>query len=371
MLYSNDDMDLTNEKSFLTGLNTSQIVKSDTKKSIVFKIEDVDPPLSENGQSIPLPDNSNYSRVIDNIQETLKKVNPKFTNPSIVHIWRSHFTTPACTSILSDMFWFSLVKIDKRAGFKEYKKNLLERISHNYIQVFVNVPMDHKEIFFENFFDAIAQGVFYSMFFSYPKSRSRLNSEDFKQKLYELISKHITGLTVKNQGYNHWILDLGAGNVLDKPQSFSQNAGEKLPLIKLKGKTRRTMQPMRYSPFVSRYLHAKRYEAINSVPTWNMRYTMRNLEKEKQVEEKYTYYKKLAIDTERRAKDRDVQFQEVSSKIDEEIKEEHREYRKFVNKINKQTKDIIKEGASEYANKLISLEDLQKKENKSGYIPLL
>lgn len=371
MLYSNDDMDLSNDRSFLTGLNTSQIVKSDTKKSIVFKIEDVDPPLSENGSSIPLPDNSNYSRVIDNIQETLKKVNPKFTNPSIVQIWRSHFTTPACTSILSDMFWYCLIKIDKRSGFKEYKKSLLERISHNYIQVFVNVPMDHKEIFFENFFDAIAQGVFYSMFFSYPKSRSRLNSEEFKQKLYELISKNITGLTVKNQGYHHWILDLGAGNVLDRNVQSVKGNGEKLPVIKIKGKTRRTMQPMRYSPFVSRYLHAKRYEAINSVPTWNMRYTVRNLEKEKEIEERYTYYKKLAIDTERRAKDRDLEFQEASSKIDEEIKEEHREYRKFVNKINRQTKEIIKEGASEYANKLISLETLQKREKKSGYIPLL
>lgn len=370
MIYSNDDMDLAQEKSFLTEANTSMIVKSDQKKSIVFKIEDVDPPLSDNGQAIPLPENSNFSRVIDNILETLKKVNPKFVSPTVVKAWRSHFNSPQCISILSDMFWYCLVKIDKRQGLKEYKKELLERVSQNYIQVFVNVPMNEKEFFFENFFDCIAQGVFYSMFFSYPKSRARLNSEDFKRKLFELVSKIITGLCVKNEGFNNWILDLGAGNVLQKDVKGGIEKAVKLPPIKAKGQTRRTLQQLRYSPMVSRYLHSKRYEAINSVPTWNMRYTVRNLEKERDLDERYAYYKKLAIDTERKNKEREKEFQEISSKIEEKLKENHRDYRVFVHKINTQTEKFIEEGASDHANKLISLSLLQKEDKRSGYISL-
>lgn len=334
MIYSNDDMDLEQDKSFLTEANTSLIVRSDKKKYIVFKIEDVDPPSSENGQAIPLPENSNFSRVIDNILETLRKVNPKFISPQIVKAWRTHFSSTQCVSILSDMFWYCLVKIDKRPNLKQYKKDLLERVSQNYIQLFVNVPMHEKEFFFENFFDCIAQGVFYSMFFSYPKSRSRLNSEEFKRKLFELVSKSITGLCVKNEGFSNWILDLGAGNVLQKEAKPDTEQKLHLPQIKVKGQTRRTLQQLRYSPLVSRYLSSKRYEAINSVPTWSMRYTVRNLEKEKDLDERYAYYKKLAIDAERNNKERDKKFQDISLRIEEQIKENHREYREFVNNIN-------------------------------------
>lgn len=334
MIYSNDDMDLDQEKSFLTEANTSLLVKSDKKKFIVFKIEDVDPPQSENGQAIPLPENSNFSRVIDNILETLRKVNPKFISSQIVKAWRTHFSSPQCISILSDMFWYCLVKIDKRPNLKQYKKDLLERVSQNYLQVFVNVPMHEKEFFFENFFDCIAQGVFYSMFFSYPKSRSRLNSEQFKRKLFELVSKSITGLCVKNEGFSNWILDLGAGNVLQKETKPDTEQTIHLPQIKVKGQTRRTLQQMRYSPLVSRYLSSKRYEAINSVPTWSMRYTVRNLEKERDLDDRYAYYKKLAMDTEKNNKERDKTFQDISSRIEERIKENHREYREFVDNIN-------------------------------------
>lgn len=54
------------------------------------------------------------------------------------------------------------------------------------------------------------------MFFAFPKSRSRLNHEEFKSRLYELVSEKITGIAIRNYGFNNWVLDLGAGNVLDK-----------------------------------------------------------------------------------------------------------------------------------------------------------
>ena len=126
----------------------------------------MEPPQSINNQPIPRPDNSNYPRVVDNILTTLKKHNPKFASPKVVSTWTRHFKFPECRAVLSDMFWYSLVKIDNRPNLKGYKKLLLECISYNYIQVFVNVPMQEKEFFFENFFDCITQGVFYSMFFS-------------------------------------------------------------------------------------------------------------------------------------------------------------------------------------------------------------
>jgi aromatic ring-opening dioxygenase catalytic subunit (LigB family) len=102
-----------------------------------------------------------------------------------------------------------------------------------------------------------------------------------------------------------------------------------------------------------------------------MRYTLRNLDKEKETDRQYNYYKKLAIETERKAKERGREYQEFSTKIDEEIKEGHRKYRKGVKKLNLEAKKIIKEGVSEYSNKLVALGAIQKEEKKQGYIPLL
>ena len=309
-MYSNDDMDIDEKKSFITEHNSSFVVQPTEKKTIVFKIEDVELPASNSKNPIPLPDNANLPRVIDSILETLQIINRKYKkNSPASNTWKKYFEMKECQAILSDMFWYCLVKIDKRKHMKELKKTLLERISYNYIQVFVTVSRLDKDIFFENFYDCIAQGVFYSMFFSYPKSRSRLNSEEFKSKLFEIVSSKLTGITVSNQGYTKWTLDLGAGDALKKVAHRSMESSlnpEALPSVSGKRQAGRTLQNLRYSPIVTRYLHSKRYEAINSVPSWNMRYTLRNAGKEKDLDKKYCFYRKLAVDTERRAKERDL-----------------------------------------------------------------
>jgi hypothetical protein len=342
------------------------------KKLIVFKIEDVEPPSSHLNMSIPLPENSNYEKVVDSVQNTLKKTNVKFKGPAMVQAWRDHFKSTECKDLLSDLFWYCLVKVNKLTDKKSYKQELLSRISSNYIQVFVNVPGQYKEIFFENFFDSVAQAVFCCMFFSYPKSRFRLNSEEFKSRIYEIVSKQITGLKVKNQGYRQWILELGDGNVLKRQARSQENSfvKENLPIAKTSSQNRRTLQNMRYSPLVANYLKDKKYEAINSVPGWNMRYSVRNMDKERETEKKYSFYRKLAFDTEKKARERSKEFQQIDLKIDEDIKAGNREFRKFVNRINRRTKEIIREGPAEFANRLISLDGLLEEKKKGGYINL-
>ena len=102
-----------------------------------------------------------------------------------------------------------------------------------------------------------------------------------------------------------------------------------------------------------------------------MRYTLRNIEKEEDIEKKFKYYKKLAYDTERKALERKKDFQEYSTRIDKEINEEHRKNRRSIKRLNQITKEMIKEGDSEYANKLVALGMVQREEKKQGYIPLV
>ena len=373
-MYSNDDMDIDNSRSFITEHNSSFIVQPTEKKTIIFKIEDVEPPDSINNNPIPLPDNANLPRVIDNILGTLQKTNPIFkNNASASTIWKKYFEMEECQAILSDMFWFCLIKVDKRKHMKKLKKSLQERISSNYVQVFITVTRADKDIFFQSFYDCIAQGVFYSMFFSYPKSRSRLNSEKFKRKLFEIVSSNLTGIKVSEQGYKKWILDLGAGDVLKRTIPRSQNSSVILvahPIASLKKQTRRTLQNLRYSPVVARHLQSKRYEAINSVPAWSMRYTRRNMDKEKELDKKCSYYRKLAVDTERQAKERNKELNVITNRIRREIVEEREKCKAEVSLLNARTNEIIKGGASEYANRLVALGIIQREEKKQGFIPL-
>src|SRR5574343_293174 len=109
MIYSIDDIDVGHTKSFITQHNNS-FVETRSKKAIVFKIEDVQPPRC-NGETVPLPENSNYDKVVDSIQNTLKKINVKFKGTNLIQAWRVHFKSRECKDLLSDMFWYCLVKL--------------------------------------------------------------------------------------------------------------------------------------------------------------------------------------------------------------------------------------------------------------------
>lgn len=59
----------------------------------------------------------------------------------------------------------------------------------------------------------IAQSVFYSLFYAYPKSRPLLNN-DMKRTLLDIFSEMFTAMQVKSATFTHWTLDTGTGNVL-------------------------------------------------------------------------------------------------------------------------------------------------------------
>lgn len=63
----------------------------------------------------------------------------------------------------------------------------------------------------------LAQSVFYSFFYAYPKSRSKFNNK-LKDELLSMFSKLFTGVDISNTKfyYEKWTLDLGTGNILAK-----------------------------------------------------------------------------------------------------------------------------------------------------------
>jgi len=86
-------------------------------------------------------------------------------------------------------------------------------VSYTLLEDVKGVKEKHKERFFRTFYDTMAQSVFYSLFYAYPKSRSQLNDET-KRNLLNIFSHMFTGVEIKSAKFEHWDLDLGTGNIL-------------------------------------------------------------------------------------------------------------------------------------------------------------
>lgn len=83
MSFLDESSVIADRGTFITYTDQIKTLKSPEKAAIVFKIEDAQPPEAEDSSSAPLPENSNLRRVIDNIFNTLKTNNPKFTNSNV------------------------------------------------------------------------------------------------------------------------------------------------------------------------------------------------------------------------------------------------------------------------------------------------
>ena len=135
----------------------------------VYKIEDaVFPGLGT--ECVPLPTNANYPKVADSIVNFVTSKRKRLSPETV----RAHYNSPESVNIISDMFWFCLLFMEQPATFEKFKDPLLHRISQNYLELFVKTPAAEKDSLFFSFHDCVAQGAFYAMFFSFPKSRSKL-----------------------------------------------------------------------------------------------------------------------------------------------------------------------------------------------------
>lgn len=228
-------------------------------------------------------------------------------------MWSEYFESPECTRLLHDLFWLCLLHIEEKPEFLTFKPGLLSRIAKNYFELFLRVPSEHQDLFFDGFYDCASQAVYYSMFLAFPKSRSKLNTENYRQRISRTVSELVTGIVVSSQSYNRWELILSSKSVL-APALAQCGFSSELP------RPHRGLVHLRCSPLMQRYLDEKRYQVRNSVPARQMKYTFRDIEREKQVNRKFSQYR---IDNEKHRKEhvqRERQFRELSVKLREEMK---------------------------------------------------
>ena len=114
------------------------------------------------------------------------------------------------------------------------RTRLQQRMALKYISLMKKVQKEIKIVLEKVFFDVVAQAVFYSLFYAFPKSRIDFDY-DFRYFLFALMSRFFVGLVVSpvsrfSQHWtfvDDWYLDLGAGNVLAKKIYHKKNCDEK------------------------------------------------------------------------------------------------------------------------------------------------
>lgn len=337
----------------------SQVSSGQDRGEHTFRIENARPPTELTGDFEDLPTNVSIRRIIDNL-----KKGQHFADKRQEDKWLQYFETAESKSIICDSFWYVICKCFHPDTSRGIEVQLRDRIAYHYVQLFVNVHPADKGPFFSNYFDLVAQATLYAMFFAYPKSRSKFNTLEFQRDLYKLFAEMFTGLKVCNKSYSAWRLDLGAGNVLRK-EDKAKDKQSLLPPLEEHKVSHRMVLDMRYSPLVQQYLQTRKYAAINAVKPWRMLYTLRNEEREQQIDRRFQSFVKLAIETEEKSKQRALEYTKLSNQVDLELKENHRHAQDVIKVRAKSIRKTLEDDPHEYANILVSLHQKEKMEKGS------
>ena len=126
---------------------------------------------------------------------------------------------PHIEALISDSFWYIICIFFKRdsAKYHDKKEQLLDRIAANFVSFFIRYRSSKQNFIFSYFYDLISQAVFFSLFFAYPKSRTKFDIYLIFKLLKEFAGL-FNGPRIRNPSLaliKHWTLDLGTGNIIE------------------------------------------------------------------------------------------------------------------------------------------------------------
>lgn len=124
---------------------------------------------------------------------------------------------PHIDALISDSFWYIICTFFKRAEkrYQDKREQLLDRMAANFVSFFIRFRSRQRYLL-TIFYDLIAQAVFFSLFFAYPKSRTKFDINLIFELLKEFAGL-FNGPRIRNPSLSlisHWTLDLGTGNII-------------------------------------------------------------------------------------------------------------------------------------------------------------
>ncbi|XP_060228142.1 protein FAM227B [Meriones unguiculatus] len=122
---------------------------------------------------------------------------------NLFKIWRNYILSDCSIALLHDSFWWWFLH-----KFKPDKRDqdcLFDRISENYVTLFLRIPIKRKDAFFQMYPDYLAQAIYAAFQESFPESSSLFNDE-FKEDLGNTIYLWLSGLKPRSGFWNQWRL---------------------------------------------------------------------------------------------------------------------------------------------------------------------
>lgn len=247
----------------------------------IYKLEEITIPNSIQTSTPSLPVDVDLDRVIRTVYQNLQLKSTRGKQE-----WFKIYNSKYCTDMICDFYWLFVAKL-LRKKVLDLEISALERIASNYVDLYISTPEIIRNSFFLKFADSLAQGVYYALFYSFPKSRSKLTDPDFRRDVFELVASQLTGIPISNEPYLNWKIDLGHGNILTDRRTRSVT---RLPALKPK---MTKVLDMRYSPLVNRYIRGRHYSR-NLVPSCKLKYSKRDILDELDRKDKMEQVKETA-----------------------------------------------------------------------------
>lgn len=328
-----------------TATRNSSAMKLLDSSNVIFKIEEAHPSLNLPGYFEPMPSIVNIQRVFANLHYTVRhKRSPKFEQ------WKKYYFSNENLAVISDFFWLAMCRIVHKGRYLEQEEILLDRIAGNYMQLFSSVPAEDKQLFFKSYYDTLAQSVYYSLFFAFPKSRSLILSEEFKSEFYEIIVNEVAGVPLAEPSYKKWVLNLGSGNIFNVSiRAVSTGA--------ISSRDSKPFQPvnLRYTPIMERYMKSRNYQGYSTVPSRRLHLSRKTSRSQAQTEHRMESFIKFAKESVSKTIQRFTEYDEYSLKLREKLHKNRMKTISHAKLLNAYTDRILRSSAHEYANKIASL----------------
>ena len=148
-------------------------------------------------------------------------------NRNIIKIITNVLNSEHMIALVSDAFWYIICIFFKDAEKLRNKiESFLDRMAANFVSLFIDYDLvnshfsemdrkNAKKTVFTKFYDYIAQAVCYSLFYAFPKSRTLFKIEMI-YRMMKVLSNLFNGITISQTNCEHWNLDLGTGNEIQK-----------------------------------------------------------------------------------------------------------------------------------------------------------
>ncbi|XP_068551562.1 protein FAM227B [Anas acuta] len=122
----------------------------------------------------------------------------------ILKVWRRLFLSKSSISVFQDSFWWWFLQRFKPN--QEDQDHFFGRIAENFVVLFLLVPIEAKDTFFQVYPDCLSQVIYVTFCEAFPESIKNFD-DDFKDGLVDLIFQWISGLKPRKCVWEKWNLE--------------------------------------------------------------------------------------------------------------------------------------------------------------------